>query len=439
MICGILLLSVSLSAFGNGNFSNVYAQAWTSTHTITYFLGNKLGAISFNFDDGYPSHLTAAVPQLNARGLKGTFFIITGRTDVSTLAPWSAWQSIAAQGHEVASHTVTHKDLTTLSISDIEWQLSTSQSAINQNIPGQSCNSLDYPFTSSNSTIQTIAAQYYDAARGGWISGNHPPFLNYYQSGSDQSDSWNALNFYNLAGKEGDALGVNDAYLTDPAFNESLDKAVLRHAWLNIFFHDITDATAFGKVLDYTQTKHDYWIDTFCNVSRYMKERLNSTIQIITDTPTEIRINILMDASLPTTTYNFPLTLRSTVPTSWAQVVLQQGSVIQTLTPVMEGSDKVVYYNAVPNGGDISLTATNTSTSTPTLTPTAISTATNVPTIITPTPTYTPTYTATNTPTNTPTSTLTFTETNTPNVIPTDTPTYTATNTPTDTSYESPH
>ena len=98
-----------------------------------------------------------------------------------------------------------------------------------------------------------------------------------------------------------------------------------------------------------------YWIDTFGNISRYMKERLNSTIQVITDTPTEIRIRIVMDASLPTSIYNVPLTIRSTVPASWGQVIVQQGSTTQTLTPVVEGSEKVVYYNALPNGGDIIL------------------------------------------------------------------------------------
>ena len=53
------------------------------------------------------------------------------------------------------------------------------------------------------------------------------------------------------------------------------------------------------------------------------------------------------------------MTIRSTVPASWPQVIVQQGSNIQTFTPVIEGSDKVVYYNALPNGGDIILTPPN--------------------------------------------------------------------------------
>ena len=90
-----------------------------------------------------------------------------------------------------------------------------------------------------------------------------------------------------------------------------------------------------------------------------MKERLNSTIQVITDTPSVISLRIVMDATLPTSIYNVPLTIRSTVPASWPQVIVQQGSNIQTFTPVIEGSDKVVYYNALPNWGDIILTPPN--------------------------------------------------------------------------------
>ena len=66
-----------------------------------------------------------------------------------------------------------------------------------------------------------------------------------------------------------------------------------------------------------------------------------------------------MNASLSTDTYNFPLTVRSTVPASWMEVEFQQGSSDEELTPVTEGSEKVVYYNAIPNGGDVVLTDNN--------------------------------------------------------------------------------
>ena len=347
---GIMLLAVFLFAFGDGNLPNARAQAWASTHAITYFQGNKAGAVSFTFDDGYVSQATTAVSELNARGLKGTFFLITDPGWISNNISWATWRNVAAQGHEIASHTVTHPYLSTLLSEDqIRWEFSTSQATINQNIPGQSGITIAYPFTDSNATVQAIVPDYYVAARGGWT--DEGGTLNFYQAGMGPYGPFFPINFSNVSSAVMDGVGVDD-----PTFNSHLDRAVLYHAWQPLMYHQIPDATAFGDVIDYIQGKQVYWIDTFGNIARYMKERLNSTVQVITDTSLEIRLNIVMDASLPTSIYNVPLTLRSTVPASWVQVRVQQGSAIQTLTPVLEGGEKVVYYNAIPNGGDVVLT-----------------------------------------------------------------------------------
>ena len=154
----------------------------------------------------------------------------------------------------------------------------------------------------------------------------------------------------------GDELGQMINTLMMSISTTLLDAAISRHAWFSLHFHEITGANEFGNILDYIQDKPGYWIDTFCNISRYMKERMNSTVQVVTDNTSEIRLRIVMDASLSTDTYNFPLTMRSTVPASWTGVEFQQGSTDEELTPVTEGSDRVVYYDAVPNGGDVVLT-----------------------------------------------------------------------------------
>ena len=388
----MMMLAIFLAAFGTWNFRSVHAAG---THQITYFRDNKAGAVSFTFDDGYTSQAATVVNELNIRGLKGTFFVITGSDWINSHVPWSSWQGLVAQGHEVAAHTVTHTDLTTISEGEMRWEMTESQAAIMQNVPGQACASLSYPTTASNATVQAAASDYFVAARGGFLGDG---YLNYYQSGSDQSGSWTAMNFYNVGSRSSDGLiPASDQY-----FNSLLNTAAARHAWFSLHFHTI-NASAFGSILDYIQGKPEYWIDTFCNISRYMKERLNSTVQVLTDTSSEIKLSIVMDASLPTDIYNFPLTLRSTVPASWTQVIVQQGIDIQTLTPVLEGSENVIYYNAVPNGGDVSLVV-----STPTATNTLVSTPTGTSTIIsTHTPTFTPSPIFTLTSSRTPTVTAT--------------------------------
>ncbi len=61
-------------------------------------------AVSLTFDDSRDSQLDAAVPILDAFGLRATFFVLPDRV-------WrrrSDWQAVVRHGHEVGNHTVSH-------------------------------------------------------------------------------------------------------------------------------------------------------------------------------------------------------------------------------------------------------------------------------------------------------------------------------------------
>lgn len=66
--------------------------------------GAGRAAVSLTYDDGLDSQLDNAVPQLDALGLKATFFV-TGENMDARLADWV---TLAARGHEIADHTVSH-------------------------------------------------------------------------------------------------------------------------------------------------------------------------------------------------------------------------------------------------------------------------------------------------------------------------------------------
>lgn len=66
--------------------------------------GGARAAVSLTYDDGLNSHLDHAIPQLDAAGLKATFFL-TRDNMIDRLADWQAAQG---RGHEIADHTVTH-------------------------------------------------------------------------------------------------------------------------------------------------------------------------------------------------------------------------------------------------------------------------------------------------------------------------------------------
>lgn len=79
------------------------APAWAQPGSGPWPGGQK-AAIALTYDDALPSQLDIAIPQLEAAGFKGTFFLI-GREIKGNLV---RWQAASAKGHELGNHTVTH-------------------------------------------------------------------------------------------------------------------------------------------------------------------------------------------------------------------------------------------------------------------------------------------------------------------------------------------
>src|SRR5258708_1986270 len=61
-------------------------------------------AISLTYDDADPIHLDVAIPEMNKRKLRGTFYLITGK-----LSRVEEWKAAQASGQEMGNHTVTHR------------------------------------------------------------------------------------------------------------------------------------------------------------------------------------------------------------------------------------------------------------------------------------------------------------------------------------------
>lgn len=67
------------------------------------------GVISFTYDDCMPGHLDAAMPDLEAHGLRGTFYVCpVDAPDRSWARRRNDWIAAAERGHEIANHTLHH-------------------------------------------------------------------------------------------------------------------------------------------------------------------------------------------------------------------------------------------------------------------------------------------------------------------------------------------
>jgi peptidoglycan/xylan/chitin deacetylase (PgdA/CDA1 family) len=63
-------------------------------------------AVVLSYDDGMDTHLDHAVPDLDAAGCRGTFFLPGHSESLAKRLP--EWRALAARGHELANHAIFH-------------------------------------------------------------------------------------------------------------------------------------------------------------------------------------------------------------------------------------------------------------------------------------------------------------------------------------------
>ena len=82
--------------------------------------GRAAGLVGLTFDDGYTDFLDHAVPVLERHGMTGTLYVVAGRLGAGNdwdegprlpIVDADQVRAVAAAGHEVGSHTMTHPRL----------------------------------------------------------------------------------------------------------------------------------------------------------------------------------------------------------------------------------------------------------------------------------------------------------------------------------------
>jgi len=95
---GAITAAIALSALaGNASAGPAEPFPWPN--------GAK-AAVVLSYDDGMDTHLDHAVPDLDAAGLKGTFFVPGHSESLAKRLP--EWRSLAGRGHELGNHAIFH-------------------------------------------------------------------------------------------------------------------------------------------------------------------------------------------------------------------------------------------------------------------------------------------------------------------------------------------
>lgn len=297
-------------------------------------------AVSETFDDNTAGQTSTAQPLFDAKGFHMTLFTVTGSMNPN----WTSLTKAFEKGHEIASHSVTHAQ----TMPDAECP--TSQKTIQQKISGEKCVSIAYP----NCNIpnpQTELKKCYIAGRicDGQLVNKSP------------SD------FYRIGSIIAGTAGVN----TTSGFNSKADQAASSNSWLVWLHHGIgndnhgysnTNTDALKQSLDYLASNRDkFWVESFGNVARYIKERDAASLAVKSSTNNKITVSLT--DNLVDSIYNYPLTIRRTLPDGWEKAAVTQNNKSVEDSIVTVNSKKYIMFSAVPDGGDIIITSGEVSNS----------------------------------------------------------------------------
>lgn len=131
-------------------------------------------SVALTFDDGYLDTLTIALPLLLEFGFTATCYIVAGgvgrRSDWTVPAPLMDWAGVRAwldAGMAVGSHTVAHRDLTTLDEAAVREEIAGSRARIEDRL-GIPVPSFAYPYNrlDPRALDAVAAAGYTDAVAG---------------------------------------------------------------------------------------------------------------------------------------------------------------------------------------------------------------------------------------------------------------------------------
>ena len=236
---------------------------------LEQFWAPYAGAVSLSFDDGIASQLAKAIPAMDQRGIKGTFYLCPrGRTWREDLAPWV---QVARDGHEIGNHSLSHRcsgnfsgrpgGLEEWSPADVEADILAAAERLRSIAPKQEDWTFAYPcyqtFVGRGADRQSyvpVVAKHFLAGRAGCEYGqaNHPAVI-------DLACVW----------------GHPTERMAGPEMIGLVEQLASCGRWLILIFHEIDGARLtvgsheFNMLLDYLHRRHeDIWTAPIAHVAR---------------------------------------------------------------------------------------------------------------------------------------------------------------------------
>ena len=246
---------------------------------IAKFPENKEAAVSFTFDDGYPSGYETIAPLFEQYGYSASFFLIVG--NIRDEASWDKWRKLANQGFEIGNHSLTHlnlKDVYDTAI--LKKEICDSYDILKEKM-GKAPFSFAHPYHCSNPIANAFI------------------FSKHYASRLDPKNfcQWEAW-----------PSKTGEGYV-----KKKINQAMAKNLWYVPCAHGIGDGWGpiskdlLVNILDYVKLNESrIYVDKFETIAKYTIERENTSLVVSsTENGKVIELRSLLDENV----FNMPLVI----------------------------------------------------------------------------------------------------------------------------------
>jgi peptidoglycan/xylan/chitin deacetylase (PgdA/CDA1 family) len=263
---------------------------------------------------------------------------------------WEDFKKDAAEGYEIASHSITHATMPGLDEANIKYELEKSKEEILNHLGAKYTFSCEVPYGYENERVMQIAYKIYPALRNRMPE----PWLKEIDRASKQTPGTTDKDY--IQWQRGATTKT-----PMPLMKSWVDTAAAKNnTWLVLVIHGVDGlgyealpSTLLDEYFQYIKSKNDQlWVATFGDVTRYMREREQSKVNT---SESNGKITVTLTHSLDNKMYYLPLTLKTYVPVGWNKVKETQGKYTHQVTVKKDEKGSYVLYQADPNAAVITL------------------------------------------------------------------------------------
>ena len=305
------------------------------------------------FDAGRPQEAYKTIDELYNKAVNGELQpAVTGNSSGNTanVLTWDMVKTHAAEGHEFASHMVTHPRVCVLDDVNLKYELEKSREELLNRIGIRHTLTSELPYGTQDDRAIQAALKIYKATRNRIAE----PYVLELHRPSRQTPV--NSNYEYVMWERGlltaTTLGQMNEWIDLTASQDNIWLVTVIHGIDGIGWEPLTNQTVNDHFAYIKSKENDLWVATFGDAARYIKQRMNAKVSF---SQKGKNIQVKLTQSLDKKLFDLPLTLKTYINPEWEAVRVIQGKQVENVAVQHEGDVAFVLYQAMPGKGTITI------------------------------------------------------------------------------------